>query len=43
MAVLKHYQQKLGQQCRVGSYIVVFEPLMVFREIESEEARKVEG
>jgi hypothetical protein len=40
---LKHHQKKYGKACQVGSYVVCFEPLMVFREIESAEARKVEG
>lgn len=34
LAAIKHYQQKYGQLCRVGNYVIVFEPLMVFREIE---------
>lgn len=34
LAVLRHYQEKYGKCQRVGSYIIVLEPLMVFREIE---------
>ena len=34
LAALKHYQEKHGKYRRVGNYIIVFEPLMVFREIE---------
>lgn len=34
LEVLKYYQEKHGQYRRVGNYIIVFEPLMVFREIE---------
>lgn len=33
LAALKHYQEKHGKYRRVGNYIIVFEPLMVFREI----------
>lgn len=33
LAVLKHYQEKHGKYRRVGNYIIVFEPLIVFREI----------
>lgn len=33
LAVLKHYQKKYGKCRRVENYIIVFEPLMVFRDI----------
>lgn len=34
LEAIKHYQQKYGQYRRIGNYIIIFEPLMVFREIE---------
>lgn len=33
LAALRHYQEKHGQCSRVGEYVIVFEPLMVLREI----------
>lgn len=34
LEAIKHYQQKYGPLHRVNNYVIVFEPLMVFREIE---------
>mgnify|MGYP000862953558 CR=1 FL=1 len=34
IAALKHYQDKYGKARRFRNYVIVFEPLMVFREIE---------
>ena len=34
LEALKHYQEKYGKMRRIENYVIVFEPLMVFREIE---------
>jgi len=34
LQTLKHYQGKYGLQCRIGEYVICFDPLMVLKEIE---------
>lgn len=34
LAALKHYKEKIGLQYQVGSYIICFEPLMIYKTVE---------